>query len=175
MLWVEKQNDDRISGELSDLDGIDFQPNSWIFSGLKKNLMHQLHSLSRIMEMIRLANLESAEVFAILRADLQYLDDLDAKKIHDSITQQKVDLITPSWQKWGGLNDRFAFLSPRAIEPVLNRRNLVLDYAQQYGNINPEGLLLLVANKNNPQLDETSMRAERVRGNGRVNFEPFDI
>ena len=174
ILWVEKQTDTAISEEMRQLEGINWDINIPLYAGAKKNLMHQLHSLSRVSQLIRMADLQTPDVFALLRADLQYLDDLDVDAIQTALTTGQTDIITPNWQKWHGLNDRFAFVSPDAVHHVLNRRTLVDAFAKTHGFINAERLLLFAAQTFDLRQGFTAMRAERVRGTGRVRFESFD-
>jgi hypothetical protein len=175
LLWVEQQSDTNIATEMMALDGASWKIDNALFAGAKKNLMHQLHSLSRVRDLITLAGAENADVFCAIRADLQYLDDLDVKRIQDDITLGRADLITPDWQSWGGLNDRFCFFGKTALDHVLGRRALVAGFAREHGYIHAEELLLYAAKTAGLRLGQTKMRAERVRGNGRVQFEPFDV
>lgn len=173
ILWVERQRDAAIDEEMQQLEGVDWGVRTPLFTGSKKNLMHQLHSLSRVSQLIQMADLHEPVVFALLRADLQYLDDLDVENIQDTLMSGQADIITPDWQKWGGLNDRFAFVSPGAVHTILNRRSLAGEFGRKYGFIHAEKLLLFAAQSANLRHGFTSMRAERVRGTGRVAFESF--
>jgi hypothetical protein len=173
LLWVEPQTDAAIATEMLALEGVPWKIETALFSGAKKNLMHQLHSLGRVRDLVTLAGVANADVFCALRADLQYLDDLNVEQVQNDITSGRADLITPDWQRWGGLNDRFCFFGKSALDHVLGRRALVERFAQENGYIHAEELLLHAAKTGNLRLGHTKMRAERVRGNGRVQFEPF--
>jgi hypothetical protein len=173
VLWVEPQSDESIRHELQILEGVNWPISTPVFANAKWNLMHQLHSLDRVNTLVHTAGLGNADVFALLRADMQFLDDLDVEAIQRRILSDNIDVITPDWQKWGGLNDRFSFLSRRSIEAIATRRRLVESFAKQHNVIHAERLLLHAAQQGNLNTDFTRMRAERVRGNGHVWFEPF--
>ena len=172
VLWVEPQNKANVATELSLVEGTSWINPDPMLAHFKVNLMHQLHSLSRVHEVLGWTGLQKADVVAALRADLQYLDDLDVAGIQERLMSDRADLITPIWERWrGGLNDRFAFLGPRAVRPVLMRRELVGAFIERNGYIHAEQLMAMAAD--GLRNDFTAMRAERVRANGRVKFEFF--
>lgn len=174
LLWIEPQLDSGISVELEELKGVPWKIDNELFSNAKRNLLFQLHSLSRVHEMLMLASLAEADAYMLLRADLQYLEDIDPAFIEEKIQKDGIDLVTPDWQRWGGLNDRFSFLSGRALTNILNRRRLVGEFSRIHGYIHAEELLHFAAEKAGLTMSYVPYRAERVRGNGRVQFEPFD-
>lgn len=174
VLWVEPQDNAAIAAEMAALEGISWIDPDPARAHFKLNLAHQLHSLSRVHELLGMAGLLGADVVAAFRADLQYLDDLDVADIQGRLMAGEADLITPGWEQWrGGLNDRFAFLGPGAVRPVLMRRAMMGPYAAAHGHIQAERLLAFTAAEAGLRLGFTPMRAERVRGNGRVHFEYF--
>ncbi|MGR3371533.1 MAG: hypothetical protein ACU0D1_01925 [Pseudooceanicola nanhaiensis] len=173
LLWVERQHDAAIATELEGTEGVPWIIDTPLYANSKWNLLHQLHSLSRVADMIDTAGLSGADVFCALRADLQYIDDLDVAGIGGRIASGEADLITPDWQRWIGLNDRFAFLGSRALGPVMRRREAVIGFTHEHGHIHAESLLRDVARDADLKLGFTPMRAERVRGTGWVRHEPF--
>ena len=173
ILWIEPQDETLIEQELRQLDGFGWRPGDQVAPDAKRNLLFQLHSLSRAFHLLETCNLAHADLFFLCRADLQFLDDLDVGEIEKAIVQDGVDILTPDWQKWSGLNDRFCALSPRALSPIMNRRRLVGAFCKEYGHIHAETLLSYAVQQNDLRSGHISMRAERVRGTGRVRFEPF--
>lgn len=180
MLWIEPQSGGSIEAEAEVIRDI-----PWRLSGLSPsmydrfamagtNLLHQLHSLSQAHALIQLAGLERVDVIAALRADIRYLDDLDVERIATQIGHGEADLITPDWQKRGGLNDRFGFMNPSAVGPVLERRHDVAAFVADRGYIHAEELMYFTARRAGLRLEHTPMRGERVRATGRVEWEDFE-
>lgn len=174
VLWVEPQQDAAIAAEMQALDGIPWSNRAPRWANSKKYLAHQLHSLSRVHELIGMAGLGGADVFAALRPDLQFLDDLDVAGIQRRLMSGEVDFISPDWQKWGGLNDRIGFMHAGALQPVMLRRSQMGPFAAAHGYIQSEPLLRFAVEAAGLRVGFTSLRAERVRGNGRVWFERFE-
>lgn len=173
ILWMEPQRDASIAADLQTLESLPWISGMAIHDNSKWNLCHQLHSLDRVHDLIHMAGLQDADVFAVLRADLQYLDDLNVADIQQQILSGSADLITPNWMKWSGLNDRFCFLSRDGLTPVLTRRRVLDAYRDASNSIEAEHLLAFTAARAGLKLGYTPMRAERVRGNGRVRHEDF--
>jgi hypothetical protein len=169
---IEVQSDDHIAGDMAALSGVPWRFDSPLFAGAIRNLCHQLYSLSRVADLVSAAGVSRFDAVLALRADLQFLDDLDPLALLQSL-QSGIDLITPNWQLWGGLNDRFAVLSPRAFQPLFHRRALLPAFARDKGYVHAEELLLYAARQAGLRLGFTPMRAERVRATGRVSFEIF--
>lgn len=174
LLWLEPQVDNNILPELplvlrtpvkneADPDGI-----------IRRNALHQLHSLSRLSRLLDLMEPSSFELFCFLRADLMYLDPMPVDKIMGMINQG-VDIVTADWHKWSGLNDRFAFCSRRGAHAYLNRRTWVPRLCSEAGTFHSESLLLFMIEKTGLRCGFTSMRARRVRANGFVKEEDFNL
>ena len=95
---------------------------------IRTNALHQLHSLRRLGQVLDALNPDSFDVFCFLRADLLY-DPMPVAEIFDLLLGGSVDLVTPGWHEWAGLNDRFAFCSRRAAPIYLNRIDWVREQA----------------------------------------------
>ena len=180
LLWIEPQSSGNIEAEAEAIRNV-----PWRLSGLSPlmhdrfvmagtNLLYQLHSLSQVHALMRLAGLGQVDVVAALRADIRYLDDLDVERIAAQISRGEADLVTPDWQKRGGLNDRFGFIAPSAVRPVLERRHDVAAFVAERGYIHAEELMEFMARRAGLRLAHTPMRGERVRATGRVEREDFE-
>lgn len=89
---------------------------------------------------------------------------------------QMIDLITPSWHRWGGLNDRFALCSLRGARIYATDRFKNLERRiSLIGGLHPESLLHLSAREASLTLAFTGLRAARIRGNGRQQEENFQL
>lgn len=169
---VEAQSEGHIAADMAALAGVPWRFDSPLFAGAIRNLCHQLYSLERVADLVAWAGPSRFDAVLALRADLQFLDDLQPAPLLAAL-RGGVDLITPDWQLWGGLNDRFAVLSPRAFHPISHRRQLLPAFAREKGYVHAEELLLYAARAAGLRLGFTPLRAERVRATGRVSFEIF--
>ena len=77
------------------------------------NLCHQLRSLECVWSLLELLGAKEDDLVLLLRPDLLYLDMLEPLRHLAPLLDKSADLVVPSWQSWGGLNDRFAFCSGR--------------------------------------------------------------
>lgn len=132
------------------------------------NMCQQLHSLQRLWELLRQFDPAEGDVVLLLRPDLLYVDRLDPYRDLGTLRAGQADLIVPSWQSWGGLNDRFAFCSPRAARIYATRNRLFVDACQEMGGMHAEAFLAFVATCHDLRVGLTDLRALRVRANGQV-------
>lgn len=180
MLWIEPQSDSSIHVEAEAIRSVPWRLTGLVpalhdqYAEAGTRLLHQLHSLSQAYALMQLAGLRRMDVVAALRADIRYLDDLDVEHIAAQISQDKADLVTPSWQKRGGLNDRFSFIAPSAVGPVLERRHEVAAFVAERGYIHAEELMDFAVRRAGLRLAYTPMRGERVRATGRPEREDFE-
>ena len=79
-------------------------------------------------------------------------------------------IYTPSWHKFGGLNDRFSFCSFDSYKIYGNRFNETLEYSKNK-KLHSETFLHDLLNKNNLILKDTSLRALRIRANNMINLD----
>ena len=172
VVWVEAQKaPDPLLFELS------MSKQDWMTDPdgrTRKNLLLQLYSLSQLWKLIELVDPYLFDFFVFLRPDPEYIDELDPNIILD--LSSGVDLITPAWHQWGGLNDRFAFCSLRgAIAYTKRRYDMAPQAIRSIGALHPESLLSFVARESRLCTKTTSMKARRVRGNGLRLQEDFSL
>ncbi len=171
VLWIEPQTPDHIEAELKQLGSAQWKEDLPQFKNALRNLLYQLHSLSRCRDILEMTGLDQANLFLILRADLRYRDQLRVFDMLHRLGSGECDLIVPDWQAWGGLNDRFAFLNKRALLPILGRRREVESFAKEHGYLHAEELLQFTADKHNLKVGFTSLRAQRIRSGGRIDSD----
>jgi hypothetical protein len=137
------------------------------------NLLWQLYSLNQLWKLIHVTR-DRHDAYIFLRPDMEYLDPLDPSVL-TRIASGEVDLITASWGKWGGLNDRFAICSPTGAEVYAQRISGVERLCADEGYLHGEPLLKSVAERANLRLGYTDVRAMRVRADGGTVRGEFDI
>jgi hypothetical protein len=127
-----------------------------------------LRSLARLWSLLQLLDAAEADVVLLLRPDLLYLDSLDPARHLAPVLAGKADLVVPSWQSWGGLNDRFAFCSVRAAKIYATRIQLVSEACREMRGMHAETFLAFIAECYGLRVALTDLRAVRVRANGQV-------
>jgi hypothetical protein len=132
------------------------------------NLCHQLHSLERLWTMLELIGVAEKDLVLLLRPDLLYLDTLNPTIDLAPLIGGSADLIVPSWQSWGGLNDRFAFCNGRAARIYATRIRLFADACLAMGGMHAESFLRFTAHRHGLRIALTDLRAIRVRADGRI-------
>lgn len=138
------------------------------------NLLSQLYSLKQVWRLAHLTP-DDYDVFLFLRPDLEYLDRLRPEQLFEQILTGKADLVTPSWQQWGGLNDRFAFCSRKGAEAFANRIDMVERFCAEEEMLHAETLLSRLVQWSDLRLRYTNLRAMRVRADGSTYRERFDL
>lgn len=139
----------------------------------RRNLMQQLHSLRRLQRILSCLE-QSFDLYALLRPDLDYIDRLETREL-DALLTGAADMISPNWEKWTGVNDRFAFCNEKAAGVFLNRWQLVESYCASHGHIHSERLLAYAVQEAGLRLMNTDMRALRVRSAGWTAPEGFQL
>lgn len=175
--WIEPQDQSLLDIESNqDYRNIFLKYKSMQEYQTRRNLALQLHSLNRIWKICSLIEADSADLFVFLRPDLEYIDRLDVAQICESIVNRGVDLITPEWQQWDGLNDRFAFCSARGAATYCQRLNRAHEHiAERGGDFHAESFLKWSAERDALHLDFCKLRAMRVRSNGKTWRENFKL
>jgi len=157
------------------------------FEGLKKygdarrddfqslrNLTHALHSLDKVKEM---ALRWSPDVVVFARPDLLYHHSL-GPPINSALEASKDTVLIPNWQHWrGGYNDRFAVCSSVIAAKVYGSRiSLVHEYCDYFSEpLHAELLNRYAIEKSSVSVDFFEARATRVRADGRLKNEVFDM
>jgi hypothetical protein len=132
-----------------------------------RNLLFQYHSLKQVAKLGKMSA-RQFDIYCFLRADLLYNEPLDAGRIEQQILNEGYDLVTPSWHKWGGFNDRFAFCSARGAEVYTNRLESLPRAVSTLGSLHPESVLKRVAEDANLKCGFLDLKAARVRLGGFV-------
>lgn len=135
-----------------------------------KNLLNQLYSLLQVKSAI--LDLKPDYVF-FCRPDLIY---------HSSITQDFFSIINmpnnsaviPYWQRFGGLNDRFAICDYTSSITYSSRFNFIYDFLLNIKTpLNGERLLHYVFLKDKVNCKPSKLIASRCRANGIIKDESF--
>lgn len=172
MVWLEPQLVARIQ-ELADFTlQYPFRDESDPSGEMRKNALLQLYSQSRLLELLSFAGLDRFDVFCLTRADLLFLDSIPLDAI-EAVRAGQVDMITPSWHRWGGFNDRFALCSRKGAEVYLRRIERVEEFCRDKGYFHPEELLQFCAENAELRWRFFDVRAKRVRATGAVRNEDF--
>jgi hypothetical protein len=173
LIWQEPQRDDCIE-PLASIIYANYPMKGEVDDDrmTRRNALLQMYSQAKLLGMLRLIGLDRFKVFCLLRPDLLFLDKISTEAI-SSIADGSVDIITPSWERWGGLNDRFALCSPRGMEVYLSRSDWVLRFCQEKGYFHPEEILLYSMERSGLKYDFMPTRARRVRSTGYIVDEDF--
>lgn len=139
------------------------------------NLIHQLHSLKRVTA---LAQKRRPGIVAFIRPDLNYHDSLYAvfKRASRMRNANRSIVFAPDWQRWGGVNDRFAIaVGAGAIMAYGRRISRAQEFCEMYNQpLHSERLLALALERAAVQVVHIPHRASRVRANGVQSWENFD-
>ena len=128
-----------------------------------RNICFQLRSLNCLWDMMQMEVTEHDWV-VFLRPDLLYLDRIDVLQIVASMAKEGTDLAVPTWQDWGGLNDRFAVATARGARVYATRLGW-LEAAAADG-VHAETLLYFAAAVEQLRVSRLPARAVRIRANG---------
>lgn len=184
---LEDQSDDAIAAPLTQIMQIPYFGESDEDGNMRRNVVHQMNSLKGLGRLFSKMDPDSYNAVIILRPDLRYIDPLPIRKylaqidpaarlkhgMRNQIAQScrrgfggPVDILTPDWHQWNGLNDRIAIATPRAASAYLNRIDLLKDYAAANTHFQSEHLLQFAVERAGLKNGGTWVRANRVRANG---------
>lgn len=134
------------------------------------NLMHQLNSLYEVTNLIESFD---PDVVLFLRPDLIY-HDTPPSEIYSFLLKEKSAIFIPSWQWWGGYNDRFSICGKEAYSSYGKRITQALNYCQANNkSLNSEELVKFASDKTNLVVYPLNVRASRARVDGTVKKEIF--
>lgn len=133
-----------------------------------RNLCHQLRSLDRLWSLIEFLDVAADDIVIFLRPDLLYLDRLDVRATLAPLLAGESDIVVPSWQSWGGANDRFAFATADAARIYATRWRQFADACLLMGGMHSERFLDHVIRSRGLRTRDTDLRAVRMRADGRI-------
>lgn len=137
-----------------------------------RNLTCALHSLSRVATH---ALAWQPDIFVFVRPDLRYHESL-RDILNQAISGDLKGAVIPDWQHWrGGLNDRFAICTTQAAaEAYAMRVHKMRSYCEYFQEpLHAESLLRYVMENERINIYPTSVKASRIRADGRLKNEHF--
>lgn len=171
-----KQSKPETQEILEDIRKLSVYGDAWCdkFASLR-NLVHQLHSLRSVSVLEEQCR---PDIVAFIRPDLNYHDSLHAvfrKAVRAHRSGASV-VFAPDWQRWGGVNDRFAIAVGReAARAYGNRISYAQEFCQSLGRpLHSERLLAFALERSKVKVVPIPHRASRVRANGIQSWEDFD-
>jgi hypothetical protein len=139
-----------------------------------ENCMRQLYSVRQVTNMWKKSG-NTYDYYIYLRPDLMYINKLDVKQILNHIKSNNT-LLTPHWQKHGGLNDRIYMGTGKVISLFGCRFDeLIRMMEKRKRPYNPEHYMKYIADKYNIKTINSSLKGVRVRTNGQRVTEKFNI
>jgi hypothetical protein len=106
------------------------------------------------------------DVYTFARLDTVLVDKLPAQEL-----PLKLDLLSPSWGRWGGLNDRLALTTRAGAAIYTSRLDIARDYIQMQKKLHAESALLHAVKYGNVSYGflESQCGIIRVRASGEVS------
>jgi hypothetical protein len=144
-----------------------------------RNLIKQFHSLRRVTELWSNRTAEYQLVF-YLRPDVWYFNDLNISDVWAALSVASSESVAasdsiyvPRFHSWGGVNDRFAFGSPRTMALYGSRIVDATNYSLSKP-MHPETFLSDLLAEHHIATNHTDILFERVRSNGVLWGVPVD-
>ena len=132
--------------------------------GSATNLIRQLNSLKEVFELIK--NKKNYDSYIFIRPDLKILTEIN---INDIIESKKKDVIlTSSYDKFNGLNDKVAIGSYRSAEIFANRLDYIYEYMKCNGKLHSERHLKFVMEKFGIKNIDLNLYFVRVRADNTI-------
>jgi hypothetical protein len=136
-----------------------------------RNLLLQLESLYEVTQQVAAAQ---PDVVVFARPDLLYHDALPPEEVARAFAHPD-SVAVPCWESWGGLNDRFAVCGARAWRAYGGRLLLADHFCERTGQpLHSETFLAYAMAFAGVRVRTISLRASRVRVDGRVEAEDFE-
>ena len=174
IMMVPQENEETDS-LLSRFKGHDLQNNDATTTNTHRNLINQYRSLHGVMAMIESAEKPAPDAVLFARPDLEYLDRLDCPQALPMLLDGEFDMLTPTWSRWGGLNDRISLCNWRAARVYADRLSILHEIVAQSTPMNAEKILLWAARKSLLRNGDLLIRASRVRATGYTVDEGFSL
>lgn len=162
--------DNAISGQLEKLLKHDTYTDD--FQSIK-NISRELFSVKRVY---MLTSEKEYDYFLFVRPDLYYCNPFNLDKyIHQLEMDNSPRIFTPFWQKWTGLNDRFAFCNSAGAITYSKRFEMLWIYSDDVGEpLHAERLLLFTCLKLKTRFDiQLNEFALRIRASGKIHVEEY--
>ncbi|MBF0544785.1 MAG: hypothetical protein HQM08_10145 [Candidatus Riflebacteria bacterium] len=140
-----------------------------------RNILREMFSIRTVYSMVPK---DKFDYLLFLRLDLFYHTALNLKHaIEVCGNTEGRAILTPSWQRWGGLNDRFAFAPTQCAEVYGHRLDAVPQYLAEVNEpLQAERMLLYTFMRKGVEYNHyLEMLASRVRGNKNIQPEFFDV
>lgn len=169
-LQLDRQDDSAIAPTLEQFRHHDLGAEAGI--GSHRNLLHALSSLKKAWALARDL---PADIYLLLRPDLEYLDPWPAADIVPRLLSGEIDLACPSWHDWGGVNDRYAIANAKGAEAYCSRFDRIAEIAALGEPRNSEQILAWTLQQAGVRVGHFPSRALRVRSDGRTQGEGFDL
>lgn len=130
------------------------------------NAIRQLYSVKKVTEMWYNSDKEY-DFYIYLRPDLLYINKIDIDVILLNLNNNV--LLTPSWAKFGGLNDRI-YMGKKDIIKYFGFRFDELEKMMEERKLpyHPESYMKYIANKYNIKTVDIELRGKRIRANGKI-------
>ncbi|MEM9355029.1 MAG: hypothetical protein AAGB04_02350 [Pseudomonadota bacterium] len=137
-----------------------------------ENLIHQLHSLNRVSDLVLDDNFD---ICWFLRPDLVYSDEL-LSVTEAGLLKAEPRVYLPDWESWGGFNDRFALcVGKDAIEAYGKRVVSMLNFCRETRRpLSGELLLKYRLQKSQVKVVAVRSKASRLRITGYLKSEHFE-
>ena len=125
-----------------------------------RNAVLTVHSAERVFDRYAASGFE-ADVVVVSRADLRFLKPLAVREPLPAWT-----VVVPSFHGWGGLNDRFGYGSPEAMEVYARRSGFFEGWLLNPGQRNPEWVLKRWLEWRRVRVEKMDFPFRRVRADG---------
>lgn len=172
MQWQEHQDDASIETLLPHVLAVPYRGLRDTGGKLRRNVLHQFYSLRQLWRMLTLMDVGRFDMYCLLRPDLEYLEPVPVVQITRDLAAGS-DVITPDWERWGGLNDRFAFCSRRGAEEYMLRIRHVAHFCESRSYFHSEEFLDYVIRQAGLSTSFIATKARRVRATGVAQPEDF--
>ena len=168
------QKDEEVAVLLEKFKHHDLQSNDPTVNS-HRNLIHQYRSLHAVTQMIKSAEGDKVDAVLFARPDVEYLDRLLPADALPNLLSGRFDILTPTWQRWGGLNDRVCMCNLRAAKIYADRISIIDDVVANNTPMNAESILWHTVQQHSLKNGDLNLRGVRVRATGYTVDEGLDL
>lgn len=129
-----------------------------------RNFLKQLYSIYRVTN-LWIHQEQNYDLIFYLRPDVWFFNDINLIDIREALQAVQPVIYVPNFHHWGGINDRFAFGSPKVMKLYGSRYLQAINYSQ-YFPLHAETFLRYFLDYNGIVVRMTDILFERVRSNG---------